>query len=108
MIRYNAPYENKRSKTLLKRKPWMDEEFKVVAMKEGTGNWAGAAKNFEIVLPNGETMTPAVKGSHGVLAKLLESGKAPDWAKVEFADYTADGSLRFPRVIDYGYGERND
>lgn len=108
MIRYDLPYENKRSKTLLKRKPWVDEEFKVVAMKEGTGNWSGAAKNFEIVLPNGETMTPAVKGSREVLAALLESGKTPDWAKVEFAGYTADGSLRFARVVDYGYGERND
>lgn len=108
MIRYDLPYENKRSKTLLKRKPWQDAEFPVTAMLEGTGNWAGAAKNFEIVLPSGERMTPAVKGSHEVLAALLESGRTPDWAKVEFADYTADGSLRFPRVIDYGYGVRDD
>jgi DNA ligase-1 len=108
MIRYDLPYENKRSKTLLKRKEWMDEEFKVVAMKEGTGNWSGAAKNFEIVLESGETMTPAVKGSYEVLAALLKSGKTPNWAKVMFQGYTADGSLRFPRVVDYGYGERDD
>lgn len=108
MIRYDTPYELKRSRNLLKRKPWMDAEFTVIAMHEGTGNWAGAAKNFEIILPNGETMTPAVKGKHEVLAALLESGKTPNWAKVEFADYTPDGSLRFPRVIDYGYGKRDD
>ena len=86
----------------------MDEEFKVTAMLEGTGNWSGAAKNFEIVLESGETMTPAVKGSYDVLAALLKSGKAPNWAKVMFQGYTADGSLRFPRVVDYGYGERDD
>lgn len=108
MIRYDTPYELKRSRNLLKRKQWMDDEFEVIAMYEGTGNWAGAAKNFEIVIQPGNTMTPAVKGSFDDLAKLLKSGKTPNWAKVEFDDYTPDGSLRFPRVVDYGYGKRDD
>jgi DNA ligase-1 len=39
-----APYEHKRSKTLLKYKPENDDEAVIVDIIEGTGNWAGTAK----------------------------------------------------------------
>ena len=50
MIRNNTPYENKRSKNLLKRKEFITEEFDVVEVLEGVGNWAGYAKHFELKL----------------------------------------------------------
>lgn len=40
----NAPYENKRSKYLLKLKNVDDAEFTITGISEGSGNWAGKAK----------------------------------------------------------------
>ncbi len=39
-----SPYENKRSKMLLKYKPEDDDEATIIDIIEGTGNWAGTAK----------------------------------------------------------------
>ena len=44
MIRLDQPYEFKRSKTLLKRKQFMDHEFEITGIEEGKGNWAGCAR----------------------------------------------------------------
>ena len=46
MIRQNTAYESKRSKNLLKRKEFITEEFEVVNVEEGNGNWSGYAKRF--------------------------------------------------------------
>ena len=46
MIRQDAVYENKRSKGLLKRKEFITEEYEVVEVHEGQGNWAGYAKRL--------------------------------------------------------------
>lgn len=43
MLRLDTPYEHKRSKNLLKRKEFIDEEFVVVDISEGVGNKAGMA-----------------------------------------------------------------
>jgi len=55
----NAPYENKRSKHMLKLKVFMDEEFEVVGFLEGTGNWAGKVKKvvckLNVPATNGKT-----------------------------------------------------
>ncbi len=37
----DAPYEQKRSQYLLKYKPIHDQEYKIVAIYQGDGNWAG-------------------------------------------------------------------
>jgi DNA ligase-1 len=42
------PYEQKRSKNLLKYKPVDDAEGKIIAIHEGSGNWAGMAKTITI------------------------------------------------------------
>ncbi len=41
MIRLDAPYDNKRSRSLLKRKEFQDAEFKILRLVEGEGNRAG-------------------------------------------------------------------
>ena len=46
MIRVDSPYENKRSKNLLKRKEFKDAEYLVVGMEEGDGNRTGTAKHL--------------------------------------------------------------
>ncbi len=46
IVRTSGPgYENKRTKHLLKRKSWVDEEFEVVDILPGTGNRANVASS---------------------------------------------------------------
>ena len=108
MIRIDEPYETKRSKTLLKRKEFLDDEFKVASVEEGKGNWSGHIKRFFIELPDGRTQGAGVRGTQEVLKKLLDDGKTPDWATVRYFTPTPDGFLRFPVVVDWGFGERKD
>ena len=108
MIRLNTAYENKRSKFLLKRKEFVTEEFKVLNVEEGVGNWSGAVKRFIIELPDGRPCGSGVRGKYANLSKLLKSGKTPDWATVRYFELTPDGMPRFPVVIDYGWGKRED
>lgn len=108
MIRHNTPYENKRSKGLLKRKEFITEEFKVVEVLEGLGNWSGYVKRFVCELPNGKTFGSGIRGSQEQLKELLQSGKTPDWATIRFFNFTPDGIPRFPVVVDYGFGVRED
>ena len=43
----------KRSKGLLKRKDFFDEEYRFVKVTEGKGNWSGLAKSVEFLMPDG-------------------------------------------------------
>jgi DNA ligase-1 len=72
IARLNTPYEFKRSKGLLKVKDFMDEEFEIVDIVEGKGNWTGYAKTVFIKLPNGETSKATVKGNQEYCKRLLE------------------------------------
>ena len=108
MVRNNTPYENKRSKNLLKRKEFKSEEYKVVEMLEGSGNWAGYANRFMLELPDGRKFGSGIRGQQAQLKALWESKDAPDWATCRFFDYTPDGVPRFPVIVDYGHGKRED
>jgi DNA ligase-1 len=108
MVRLNGPYENKRSNGLMKRKDFDTDEFSVVSVEEGDGNWAGCIKRFVVKLPDGSTCEATPRGTQGKLRELLQSGKTPDWATVRYFGYTPAGKLRFGIVIDYGYGVRKD
>jgi len=108
MIRYDTPYENKRSKNLLKRKEFITEEFPVVEIEQGEGNWAGYIKIFYVEFEPGRVCGAGVRGDQATLKALFESRKKPDWATVRFFTPTPDGVPRFPVVIDWGYGERAD
>ena len=107
MIRNNAAYENKRSKNLLKRKEFITEEFDVVEVLEGSGNWAGYAKHF--VLTDGtETFKSGVRGNQETLKALLEQEEKPTWVTCRFFERSVDNIPRFPVVIDWGVGKRHD
>ena len=107
MVRNNQPYENKRSKNLLKRKEFITEEFDVVEVLEGSGNWAGYAKHF--VLTDGtETFKSGVRGNQATLKALLEQEEKPTWVTCRFFERSVDNIPRFPVVIDWGVGKRED
>ena len=107
MVRNDTLYENKRSKNLLKRKDFITEEFEVIEVLEGSGNWAGYAKHF--VLTDGkETFKSGVRGQQAILKDLLEQEVKPTWVTCRYFERSIDNIPRFPVVIDWGIGERND
>ena len=101
MVRLDGPYENKRSPKLLKRKEFVDEEYKILGYEEGEGNRAGTVKHFKFKNKNGKEFNSNVKGSFSYLTKLLEIadtliGKD---ATIKYFNLTPDGVPRFPYVI---------
>jgi DNA ligase-1 len=108
MVRNDTPYENKRSKNLLKRKEFITDEFDVVSVLEGSGNWSGYAKHFELKLEDGRTFRSGVRGNQALLKDLLEQEVKPTWVTCRYFELTPDGVPRFPVVIDWGTGVRND
>ena len=107
MVRNDTPYENKRSKNLLKRKEFITEEFDVVEVLEGSGNWAGYAKHF-ILTDGTETFKSGVRGNQETLKALLEQEEKPTWVTCRFFERSIDNIPRFPVVIDWGIGTRED
>ena len=109
MVREDNVYQqNKRSKFLMKRKEFLDEEFEIVAVEEGKGNWAGYIMRFVLKLPDGRTFGSGVRGDQKTLKEMFESGNTPDWATCRYFTPTPDGIPRFPVVTDWGFGERDD
>ena len=108
MVRNDEPYECKRSKHLLKRKEFITEEFKVVQVLEGSGNWQGYANHFELELEDGRVFGSGVRGNQATLKHLLYQEEQPTWATCRYFEKTPDGIPRFPVVIDWGVGERED
>jgi DNA ligase-1 len=100
MLRIDGKYENKRSKSLLKHKSFVDGEFTILGVEEGKGNHAGKVGrlNFEI---NGKPFDAAVNGDWEYIEKLWHSrdGLVGKTATVKYFELTEDGVPRFPKVI---------
>jgi DNA ligase-1 len=67
----DSPYENKRSKYLLKVKPEDDDEAKILAITDGDGNWKGAATNVTLQW-NGITFDGVFVGKYEVREEILK------------------------------------
>lgn len=101
IIRLNTPYENKRTKSLLKLKSSMDDEFEIVDVIEGEGNRSGMAGNVVCKLhDNINTFNPSVKGDRDYCRNLLINKKKyiGKKATIEFQNYTPAGIPRHPRM----------
>lgn len=100
MIRVNGPYEHKRSKFLLKRKQFLEEEFKVLGVVEGLGNRSNMAGALEFSTKKGKKFTAAVMGTNDFRRQLFVKPKQVIGlqATVKFFAWTPDGSPRFPVV----------
>ena len=103
----DEPYEEKRSKYLLKRKEFDSEEFPVVRIEEGKGDWQGAVKRFTLSR-DGKSFSAGVRGERTVLTEMWKNQETPDWATVRFFGRSLDGIPRFPVVTDWGMNERMD
>lgn len=100
ILRTDSHYENKRSKSLLKHKSFVDAEFVILGVEEGKGNHAGKVGrlNFEI---NGKPFDAAVNGDWEYIERLWHSrdGLVGKTATVKYFELTEDGIPRFPKVI---------
>jgi DNA ligase-1 len=101
MIRVDAPYEQKRSKNLLKRKEFQDAEYYIREIGEGEGNRSGMAGFAIMENKNGSTFRSNIKGSHEFLTELWQNKDSVvgQKATVQFFNLTPDGVPRFPYVI---------
>jgi DNA ligase-1 len=110
MFRLDKPYEiGKRSKALLKRKEFITEEYPIVSIEEGNGNWAGAAKRLTLRLPDGRTFGAGIRGSYPQMVKLLKETIGPkSVATLRYFMLSPDGVPRFPVVIDTHLDGRKD
>lgn len=107
MVRLNTKYENKRSKSLLKRKEFIDEEFEIIEILEGQGNWAGYAKSVMCQTKNGVVFSAGIKGNQEFTKELLHRRPVPKTATIRYQNMTPDGSLRFPIAVAFYENERD-
>lgn len=98
-----GPYENKRSKQLLKKKDWIDEEFKILEAVEGEGNRAGTIGKFILDLNDGteRTFESNVKGDFDYLREVWKDRKKyiGKSATVKYFNRTPANKPRFSYII---------
>ena len=106
MVRTISPYQNKRSKFLLKRKEFEDAEFTITAVEEGLGNRSGMAGAIICnIAGTNKTFGCGIKGGIEVNKQLwnVRDTLIGRTATVRFQNYTPDGIPRFP--VFYGLRE---
>ena len=101
MIRLNSPYENTRSKSLLKRKEFIDEEFEILDIEEGSGNRSGMMGRIYFKTKEGKQFTASARGNEDFYKSLLidKHMYIGLMATVRYQNMTPDGSPRFPVVV---------
>jgi DNA ligase-1 len=101
ILRVDAKYENKRSKSLLKHKSFIDEEFTIKDICEGEGNRTGTAGYMVFETADGKPFKSNVKGTWDETAEMLKSKKEliGKQATIKYFNLTPDGIPRFPFVI---------
>jgi DNA ligase-1 len=104
-----SPYEHKRSKNLIKHKNFQTEEFEVVDIESGIGNWEGIAKKVVLKLPDGRIFKSGIDGSmEKNRQRLIDKEKFIGGdALCRFQNYTPDGIPRFG-VIKFLYAGKRD
>jgi len=99
MIRQmNSPYQGKRSYNLLKLKDFLDDEFEIVAVNEGSGKLAGHCGSFTFKMKNGKTFDAKMIGSIDRLKYLFEHQDEVigQVGTVRYQNLTSDQIPRFP------------
>ena len=101
MVRVDAPYENKRSKSLLKRKEFQDAEYTILGYGEGIGNRTGTVGYFEFKTEAGKEFHSNIKGGREYLISLLEQGDnlIGQTATIKYFNLSPDNVPRFPYVV---------
>jgi DNA ligase-1 len=101
MVRLDKKYESKRSKSLLKYKSFIDEEYTILDIVEGLGNKTGMVGSFVFKSKTGHIFNASPKYNWEECKELWNQrqellGKS---ATVKYFNLTPDGVPRFPYVI---------
>ena len=101
MIRLDKEYESKRSKSLLKHKSFIDEEYTILGIEEGIGNKTGMIGSFIFESKTGKRFNSSPKFNWEECTRMWNErdtliGKS---ATVKYFNLTPDGVPRFPYVI---------
>jgi DNA ligase-1 len=100
MLRLDLPYENKRSRSLMKHKSFTDEEYVIVGYEEGKGNLTGMVGALVFETADGDRFTASVNGGWEHLKELWAERDTliGQRATVKYFQITPDGKPRFPKV----------
>lgn len=98
IVRSDGPYENKRSKHLLKYKEFTDEDYKIVDVVEGVGNKSGGAGSVTCQLTPTTTFNANIKGNREFCKKMLaeKHNYIGQVATIKYFNLTPGGVPRFP------------
>ena len=103
MIRLDCPYENKRSKYLLKRKEFIDKEFILLDITEGKGQRSGMFGRGHFKTEDGKDFEANARGDEEFYIELLKNkqnyiGKL---CTVRYQNLTPDNIPRFPVITNF-------
>lgn len=102
-IRLDTRYEFKRTKSLLKRKEFVTDEFPLAEINEGKGNRSGMAAAVWVKLPNGNKCKAGIKGGVKLYKRLWndreELLRTEQVVTIRYQNYTPKGSLRFATLL---------
>jgi len=99
-----SSYENKRSTSLLKRKEFVDAEYRVIDIEVGNGNRSGTAKHLVCYCETTKkTFNSNIKGSFEFLKEVYDNRKEyiGQLATIKYFQLTPDGIPRFPYAISF-------
>lgn len=102
IVRQDMPYEYTRSKSVLKMKEFIDEEFKIVDVIEGGGNKTGLAVKCILEFRDGRHFPSTIKGQFPFLKEIWENkeeyiGKYATCKYFELTPVKEDGSGGIPK-----------
>jgi ATP-dependent DNA ligase len=91
-------YEAGARRKMFKVKNFIDDEFPIVEVLEGKGNWSGHAKAIRVQLPNGNICKASVKGDKEYARDLLlkKNEIVGKLATVKYLRYSKKGMLNLP------------
>lgn len=101
MIRTDDVYENKRSKFLIKRKEFVDAEFKILDITEGKGNRSGMFGRAKLITDKGVEFEANARGNEQFYIDLFKNRKnyIGEMATVRYQNMTPDGKPRFGVIV---------
>lgn len=96
-------YEFKRTKQLIKRKEFKEEEFKIVDIVEGEGNRSGMAGNILVEMSDGKKFGSGIQGDREFYRKLLKEKDSyiGTQVSIKYQNLTPDGIPRFPVAVKF-------